>query len=529
MTPWSFAPISAWRSEASGAGPDPRNPDRRPVDGRPLCAGRARLRADLQGLGRIQLRAGGDGAVCRALARASLRGDAVRPRAGLKRADHDRARLRDRVPGAASPGQPGGHHPVHGDARDNVFPRRIRPERLGQRYLQDQSRFPEGSDLHLRVGVPGRYPDRSDRAHCRRHLRRPGRRAGGLFPGDTDWTRASRRRRRSPGGAVGRHPAQSDLADGMGGLGHRRAGRRDDLGRQARRAVLHLAGGAEGAAGADPRRIYLDSRRNRRRPHHRRRREARRSAAGAGAHPLVRPGRRRHRELVRIRACARVPAGPPAGPVRRKDHRADLRPTVLYREVGQFKTSYAADQAIFPIAQDRWLVLFVVAFAFVAVPLFANQYLYTEVLIPVLILSLAAIGLNILTGYCGQLSLGTGGFMAVGAYAAYNLALRVPEMNFLLVLLFSGLMATLVGIIFGLPSLRIKGFYLAVATLASQFFLEWAFARVKWFTNYSHSGSVAVPNIELFGTVIDTPAKKYIFILAIVVVLTLAAKNLVRG
>ena len=87
---------------------------------------------------------------------------------------------------------------------------------------------------------------------------------------------------------------------------------------------------------------------------------------------------------------------------------------MLYREVGQFKTTYGADQAIFPIAQDRWFVFALIAFAFLAVPLFAGQYLYTEVLIPVLILSIAAIGLNILTGYCGQLSLGTGGFMAVG-------------------------------------------------------------------------------------------------------------------
>src|SRR5262245_62510325 len=143
---------------------------------------------------------------------------------------------------------------------------------------------------------------------------------------------------------------------------------------------------------------------------------------------------------------------------------------VLYREVGQFKTSYAADQAIFPIAQDRWFVVGVVVFAFVGVPLIANQYLYTEVLIPVLILSIAAIGLNILTGYCGQVSLGTGGFMAVGAYAAYNLALRVPEVNLIVVFLFGGLMSMLVGILFGLPSLRIKGFYLALTTLASQFF-----------------------------------------------------------
>jgi branched-chain amino acid transport system permease protein len=202
---------------------------------------------------------------------------------------------------------------------------------------------------------------------------------------------------------------------------------------------------------------------------------------------------------------------------------------VFYREAGQFKTTYRSDEAIFPIAQDRWFVIAAIAFAILVVPLFAGQYLYTEVLIPVLILALAAIGLNILTGYCGQLSLGTGGFMAVGAYAAYNLALRVPEINLILVFLFGGLMAMLVGILFGVPSLRIKGFYLAVATLASQFFLEWAFARIKWFTNYAPSGSVAVGKIELFGIPIDTPERKYLFVFILVAVLALAAKNLVRG
>jgi branched-chain amino acid transport system permease protein len=202
---------------------------------------------------------------------------------------------------------------------------------------------------------------------------------------------------------------------------------------------------------------------------------------------------------------------------------------VFYREAGQFKTSYQSDQAIFPIAQDRWFVVGILLVGFLVVPLIANQYFYTEVLIPVLILSLAAIGLNILTGYCGQLSLGTGGFMAVGAYAAYNLALRMPETNLIVVFLFGGLMAMLVGVLFGIPSLRIKGFYLAVATLASQFFLEWAFARVKWFTNYAPSGSVAVGNLELFGMPIATPQSKYLLVLAIVAVMALAAKNLVRG
>lgn len=202
---------------------------------------------------------------------------------------------------------------------------------------------------------------------------------------------------------------------------------------------------------------------------------------------------------------------------------------MLYREAGQFKTTYEADQAIFPIAQDRWFAIAVVLLGFLAVPGFANQYLYTEVLIPVLILSLAAIGLNILTGYCGQLSLGTGGFMAVGAYASYNLLLHFPNSNLIVVFLFGGVMAMVVGVLFGIPSLRIKGFYLAVATLASQFFIEWAFARVKWFTNYAPSGSVAVANLDLFGMPIATPMQKYLFVLGVVVVMGLAAKNLVRG
>ncbi len=203
---------------------------------------------------------------------------------------------------------------------------------------------------------------------------------------------------------------------------------------------------------------------------------------------------------------------------------------MLYREAGQFKTTYAADQAIFPIKQDRIFVLGVIAFAFFGVPLFASQYLYTEVLIPVLILSIAAIGLNILTGYCGQVSLGTGAFMAVGAYAAYNFWLRVPFANDLvIVVLFGGLVAALFGVLFGLPSLRIKGFYLAVATLAAQFFTDWATARVKWLTNYAPSGSVNVSNLTVLGIPIDTPAKRYIVILGFVVVLGLVAKNIVRG
>ena len=203
---------------------------------------------------------------------------------------------------------------------------------------------------------------------------------------------------------------------------------------------------------------------------------------------------------------------------------------MLYREAGQFKTTYQADQAIFPIRQDRIALIVMLVIAFVIVPMTASEYLFRGILIPFLILTLAAIGLNLLVGYCGQISLGTGGFMMVGAYAAYNVAVRFPQLNFLLVLLLAGAVATLVGALFGIPSLRIKGLYLAVATLAAQFFLDWLFSRVKWFTNYSPSGSVNAPSIEILGLWhVDTPVEKYLLVLGIVAVFALVAKNLTRG
>ncbi len=202
---------------------------------------------------------------------------------------------------------------------------------------------------------------------------------------------------------------------------------------------------------------------------------------------------------------------------------------MFYRENGQFKTSYRADQQIFPIAQDRWLVLALIAFAYVGVPLLADEYMFRAIFIPFLILSLAAVGVNILVGYCGQISLGSGAFMAVGAYAAYNTYARIEGMPVILALLSGGFFATLVGMFFGIPSLRVKGLYLAVATLAAQFFCDWAFLRIKWFTLDTASGSVSVSNLQVFGFVVQSPVQKYIFCLSFVVVFALLAKNLVRG
>ncbi len=202
---------------------------------------------------------------------------------------------------------------------------------------------------------------------------------------------------------------------------------------------------------------------------------------------------------------------------------------MVYRESGQFKTTYANDMAMFPIAQDRWGFMAILVIALVVVPLGASNYWMTSLLIPFLIFALAALGLNLLTGYAGQLSLGHAGFMGVGAYAAYNLATRVPHMPLLLSFLGAGLITTVVGMLFGLPSLRIKGFYLAVATLAAQFIIEWVFSSIGWFSGGTATMTLDTPPMFIFGYHIHTPRQRYYLTLGIVLLLTLLAKNLVRS
>ena len=202
---------------------------------------------------------------------------------------------------------------------------------------------------------------------------------------------------------------------------------------------------------------------------------------------------------------------------------------MFYRENGQFKTTYRADQQIFPILQDRLGIAALLLVGFALVPMLASDYLFRAILIPFLIFSLAAVGVNILVGFCGQISLGSGAFMAVGAYAAYNFFVRIEGMPLLLALLLGGVSSMLFGMVFGLPSLRVKGLYLAVATLAAQFFADWMFLRIQWFTNYSPSGSVSVSNLQVFGLSLESPVAKYLFCLAILVFIALLAKNLVRG
>ncbi len=206
---------------------------------------------------------------------------------------------------------------------------------------------------------------------------------------------------------------------------------------------------------------------------------------------------------------------------------------MFYREAGQFKTSYAADQALLPIRQDRIGLGLILLVAFVAVPLLASDFFIGSIMIPFLVFTLAAVGLNILTGYAGQLSLGTGAFMGVGAYACYKLTTYFPDINILFMVLLSGIFSAAVGVVFGLPSLRIKGLYLAITTLAAQFFLEWCFIRIGWLYNYNDSGAIEVPQRKLFDIAITgasaSPTVRYLVIVSLVALMTLVAANVLRG
>ncbi len=200
---------------------------------------------------------------------------------------------------------------------------------------------------------------------------------------------------------------------------------------------------------------------------------------------------------------------------------------MIYRECGVFKTTYREDMAIFPIPLDRWGVIVILSVAILGAPSLASDYWLSSILIPFLVFSLAALGLNFLTGYAGQLSLGHAAFMAVGAYGSLILYGRY-QVPLLLSLLGGGAVAAGVGVVFGIPSLRIKGFYLAVSTLAAQFIIEWVLTHWKWISG-GVFGTVDTPPMQVLGWAIDTPMKKYYLALLFVIPLTFFGKNLARG
>jgi branched-chain amino acid transport system permease protein len=200
---------------------------------------------------------------------------------------------------------------------------------------------------------------------------------------------------------------------------------------------------------------------------------------------------------------------------------------MFYRETGVFRESYAADMALLPLPFDRWAITGLLLFACLGIPLLAGHYWLGSLIIPFLIFSLSAQGLNFLTGYAGQLSLGHAAFMAVGAYGSVILYARLG-LPLLPSLLGGGLIAALVGTVFGLPALRIKGFYLAVSTLAAQFIIEWLITHVPWIGGGVFA-TIDTPPMWIGGWLIDTPTEKYFLTLGTVLALTVFAKNLTRS
>ena len=200
---------------------------------------------------------------------------------------------------------------------------------------------------------------------------------------------------------------------------------------------------------------------------------------------------------------------------------------MFYRECGNFKDSYDKDMAIFPIPLDRWGFIVMLFVAFVIVPLFASEYLMMNIIVPFYCFALSAFGLNVLAGFAGQVSIGHAAFMAVGAYSSFIMYGRygVPLIPSIIG---GGVVASIVGTFFGLPSLKIKGFYLAISTLASQFIIEWVIVHVHWISG-GVFGTIEAPKMFIFGFALDTPVRKYYLVLCIMVLFMTIGKNLVRG
>jgi len=199
---------------------------------------------------------------------------------------------------------------------------------------------------------------------------------------------------------------------------------------------------------------------------------------------------------------------------------------MIHRECGVLKTSYEADMAFYPLPIARWAVAVVAVLMFVVLPLGLEEY-YLSIVNLISITVVGALGLNILTGYTGQISIGHGAFMSVGAYTAANFAVRLG-FPFWLSLPLGGLMAAAVGAIVGTPSLRIKGLYLAIATLAGQLIIEWTINHVKWISG-GVQASIVVPRPRLFGLTIATQRQMYFFLLVFVVLAVIGTMNLVRS
>src|SRR5262245_2397041 len=199
---------------------------------------------------------------------------------------------------------------------------------------------------------------------------------------------------------------------------------------------------------------------------------------------------------------------------------------MIQRECGVLKTSYEADMALYPLPIARWAVGILAVLFFLVIPLGLHEY-YLSVANLVWIAIIGALGLNILVGYTGQVSIGHGAFMSVGAYTAANLVTRLGS-PWPVNLLAAGLMAALVGSIVGIPSLRIKALYLAIATLAGQLIIEWTINHVT-FISGGVQASIEVPRPRLGSMVLSSQRDMYYFMLVFVVLAIVGTMNLVRS
>jgi branched-chain amino acid transport system permease protein len=199
---------------------------------------------------------------------------------------------------------------------------------------------------------------------------------------------------------------------------------------------------------------------------------------------------------------------------------------MFHRESGVFKTSYAADMALYPLPITRWAAAAFAGLFIVIAPLVLGEY-YISILNLILIAVVGALGLNILVGYTGQISIGHGAFMSVGAYTAANLVIQLNA-PFWITIPAGGVMAALIGAIVGIPSLRIKGIYLAIATLAAQLIIEWTINHVTWISG-GVQATIQVPRPTLFGMQLKTQAELYLFLMAFVVLAIVGTSNLIRS
>src|SRR5262245_34756989 len=506
------------RPGASGSPPGEAHdrPDRlhAPADrhrhrrGRGVLPHGPRLRADLQGLQRGQLRAGRAGALRRLRgvgghpegAPAPLRGSPADARGGHPARSHHRARR------AAAPHRRAHHLGDHGHLRVRQRDPRRAEHDLGERHAAV-------SRAVLPAAIPPGPGARVARAPMElRGRSRPTRRVLDLLSLLEDRHGHARDGRQPAGSPVAGGEREVDLralvVHRHGGL---HAGRHHPGQRQGRGGLLSGRSRAQGLPGGDPGRPRQHHGRHHRRHHDWRAGEPRRRL------PRSRPGRRGQGGGA-LRGPGVESAYPGLWLLRQGADRAGVA-----MQCGGFRVTYRSDERIFDTAVPI-VGLVILCAALALVPCFATTY-WLDTLNRIGIAIIGALGLNILVGYTGQISIGQAAFLAVGAYSTAILEAKLG-LPFYLAIPTAALITAAIGLIFGIPSLRLRGLYLAIATLAAYFITTYAISHWEAMTNGVLGFNV--PVATLFGLPLDTDARVFYLIFALVIPAILFTKNLFR-